>query len=43
MRLKESMVALGFDQDRSRQHEFRRCGFQKLLRQAAKAYFIARL
>ena len=41
-RLKESVVALGFDRDRSRQHEFRRYGIQELLRRAALAYFRAR-
>ena len=42
-RLKDSQVALGFDQDRSRQAEFRRYGMQKLLREAAQAYVLARL
>ena len=42
-RLKESVVALGFDRDRSRQHEFRRYGIQELLREAALAYFRARI
>ena len=42
-RLRESVVALGFDRDRSRQHEFRRHGIQRLLRAAALAYFRARL
>ena len=42
-RLKDSQVALGFDQDRSRQREFRRYGIQKLLREAAQTYVRARL
>ncbi len=42
-RLKDSQIALGFDRDRSRQHEFRQHGMQKLLRKAARAYFSARL
>ncbi len=42
-RLKASVVALGFDRDRSRQHEFRRNGMQELLREAALAYFRARI
>ena len=41
-RLKKSVVALGFDRDQSRQHEFRRYGIQELLRRAALAYFRAR-
>ncbi len=42
-RLKDSQVVLGFDQDGSRQNEFRRNGMQRLLREAAQAYFLARL
>ena len=42
-RLKDSQIALGFDRDRSRQHEFRRHDMQKLLREAARAYFFVRL
>lgn len=42
-RLKNSQIALGFDCDRSRQEKFRRYGMQKLLREAAQAYFLARL
>ena len=42
-RLKDSQVSLGFDQNRSRQHEFRRYGIQELLREVARAYFLARL
>ena len=42
-RLEDSVTALGFDQDRSRQHEFRTNGIQKLLREAAQAYFLARV
>ena len=38
-RLRESCTALGFDQDTSREHEFRRHGMQRLLRAAARAYF----
>ena len=38
-RLKDSQVALGFDQDGSRQDEFRRKGIQRLLREAAKLIF----
>ncbi len=40
MRLSQSRSALGFDQDSSREHEFRRYGIQRLLREAAKAYFL---
>ena len=43
MRLKNSEIALGFDLDRSRPLEFRRYGMQKLLREAAQAYFLARI
>ena len=43
MRLRQSRIALGFDQDRSRQSEFRRYGMQRLLRETAQAYFLARL
>lgn len=42
-RLKDSQIALGFDRDKSRQHEFRKHGMQNLLRAAARAYFLARL
>ena len=42
-RLKSSQVALGFNQDRSQQNEFRRHGIQKLLREAAQAYVLARV
>ena len=41
-RLKESMAELGFDHDHSRMREFRRHGIQRLLRDAALAYFRAR-
>ena len=42
-RLRESQVALGFDRDRARQNHFRSYGIQRLLREAAQAYFLARL
>ena len=42
-RLKDSQVSLGFDQDRSRQHEFRQYGIQELLRETTLAYLLARL
>ena len=42
-RLRASAVALGFDLDPARQSEFRNHGIQKLLREAARAYFLARL
>ena len=41
-RLRESRAALGFDQDRSREQKFRN-GMQRLLREAARAYFSARM
>ena len=41
-RLRESRAALGFDQDRSREQKFRD-GMQRLLREAARAYFSARM
>ena len=41
-RLRESRAALGFDQHRSREHEFR-AGMHRLLRETARAYFSARL
>ena len=41
-RLGESRAALGFDQDRSREQKFRN-GMQRLLREAARAYFSARM
>ena len=43
IRLRESRAALRFDQDTSREHTFRRDGIQRLLREAARAYFSARL
>ena len=42
-RLRESQVALGFDRDRARQNDFRSYGIQRLLREAAQVYFLARL
>ncbi len=42
-RLRESQIALGFDRDIARQSEFRSYGVQRLLRQAAQAYVLARL
>ena len=42
-RLRESRKALGFDRDRSREHEFRQYGMQRLLRETAQAYFCTRL
>ena len=42
-RLNESRTKLGFNSDRSRESEFRRYGMQKLLREAAQAYFLDRL
>ena len=42
-RLKERQTALGFDRDRSLRNEFQRYGMQKLLRDAAQAYFLDRL
>jgi len=42
-RAPESRIALGFDRDRPREREFRRYGMQRLLREAAQAYFCARL
>lgn len=42
-RLRQSRIALGFDEDSSRQSEFRRYGMQRLLREIAQAYFLARL
>ena len=42
-RLRDSQVALGFDRDRARQNDFRSYGIQRLLREVAQAYFLARL
>ena len=42
-RLKDSQVLLGFDRDRSRENQFRTYGLQRLLREAAQAYLLARL
>ena len=42
-KLKKSRTALGFDLDQRRENEFRKNGMQKLLREAAQAYFRARL
>ena len=41
-RLRESRAALGFDQDRSLEQKFRN-GVHRLLRETARAYFLARL
>ena len=41
-RLRKSREALAFDQDRSREQKFRN-GMQRLLREAARAYFSARM
>jgi len=42
-RLQDSVAVLGFDREPSRRRAFREHGIQKLLREAAQAYFIARL
>ena len=42
-RLKDNQIALGFDRDRSREHDFRQNGIQRLLREAAQDYLFARL
>ena len=42
-RLRNSQIALGFDQDKARQEEFRSHGIQRLLREATQAYVLARL
>ena len=41
-RLRDTRVALGFDQDHSEEREFRRHGVQKLLREAAQAFVVHR-
>ena len=42
-RLRESQIALGFNKDTARQSEFRSYGIQRLLREAARAYVLARM
>ena len=42
-RLRESQIALKFDRNTARQNEFRSYGIQRLLREAAQAYVLARL
>lgn len=42
-RLNRTRVALGFEQDHSREREFRSHGVQRLLREIAQAYVLARI
>ena len=42
-RLRESQIAFGFNKDTARQSEFRSYGIQRLLREAARAYVLARM